>query len=360
MKNTFGNNITLTLFGESHGPAIGAVLDGLAPGIEIDEGYISLKMEQRSGLPLLSTSRREPDKVRLISGVFNGKTTGTPLCILIENKDVKSGDYTYGPARPGHADFAAFMKYHGYEDYRGGGHFSGRLTAPFTAAGAILLKALKNKGILIGTHIKKCAGIFDRAFDDYAADIEYLDCAVFPCLKETAGEDIKNAVRKAAESHDSVGGILETAVTGLDAGLGEPWFDSLESCLSHAVFSVPAVKGIEFGKGFELADMTGSAANDPIRFQGGSVVSLTNNNGGINGGISNGMPLLFCTAIKPTPSISKPQQSVDFIKGENTDIKIKGRHDPAIVHRAAPVLSCAAALVICDLLCARYGTDYLK
>ncbi len=362
MKNTFGQSVSLTLFGESHGQEIGAVLDGLAPGIKIDEEHIKSRLGLRRAVGKISTARHEEDAFRIVSGVYNGYTTGTPICILIPNTQTQSKDYeaNRAKARPSHADYTAFCKYHGFEDYRGGGHFSGRLTAPLVAAGAIALSALKAKGIYIGTHIKRCAGIDDIAFGNISADISLLETKEFAVLDDSKGEAMKKAIAEAAEEGDSVGGILETAVTGVPTGVGEPWFDSLESVLSHMLFSIPAVKGVEFGAGFGFADMRGSAANDPFCMQNGAVATNGNNAGGINGGISNGMPLIIRCAVKPTPSIYKPQKTVDFIKGEDTELQIKGRHDPAIIHRARVVADAAVALTLCDMLAIRFGTDYLR
>lgn len=365
MKNTCGNSISVTLFGESHSSEIGVVLDGLAPGIEVSEELIAEKLSLRRPSGAISTSRVEADHFRIVSGVFNGYTTGTPVCILIPNENAQSRDYTDTRqlARPGHADYTAFCKYHGFEDYRGGGHFSGRLTAPLVAAGAIALSALSGKGILVGTHIARCAGISDRSFADLEEDLEKdlkaLSGTAFAVLEEEAAAKMRAAIKQAADEGDSVGGILETAVTGLPAGIGEPWFDSLESVLSHALFSIPAVKGVEFGDGFALSDLRGSQANDSFALRDGKVITKTNHNGGINGGISNGMPILFRCAVKPTPSIYKEQETVDFIDCREKTIAIKGRHDPAIVHRAGVVVDCVTALTVCDLLAQRFGTDYL-
>ncbi|MBR2043413.1 MAG: chorismate synthase [Clostridia bacterium] len=362
MKNTYGNNLTLTLFGESHGKAIGAVLDGIAAGIAVDEAFINSQLSKRRAADEISTARKEADEVKILSGVFNGHTTGTPICFVIENNDTKSKDYsdTYGKARPGHADYTAFVKYGGNEDFRGGGHFSGRITAPIVAAGALVISALRNKGIYIGTHIKECAGVPDRAFSDLYADVTAVNEKSFAVLDENKGEKMRENILKAKEEGDSVGGILETAVIGIPAGAGEPWFDSVESMLSHGLFSIPAVKGVEFGAGFAFADMKGSEANDSFVANDRNITTVTNNNGGINGGITNGMPILFSCVVKPTPSIVKPQQTVDFIKGENVTLSVKGRHDPCIVHRARVVVDSIAALTLADLLVGRYGTDYLK
>lgn len=361
MKNTFGSSVSLTVFGESHGEAIGTVLDGLAPGIKVDTEYIEKKMRQRMPYGKISTARHEKDEVEIVSGVYNGYTTGTPIALIIKNVNTRSKDYslTRSLARPGHADFTAYCKYHGFEDFRGGGHFSGRITAPVVAAGAILLNALKNKGIYIGTHIKRCAGVSDRDFGDINSDINTLDDKIFSVLDSNKETEMKSAIEKAAADKDSVGGVLETAVSGLPAGVGEPWFDSLESIISHVMFAMPAVKGIEFGKGFGFADMFGSQANDPFTVKDGAVVTKTNNNAGINGGISNGMPIIFRTVIKPTASIFKKQDTVDFIKNENAEIELQGRHDPCIVHRAAVVQDSLTALVVADMLALRFGTDYI-
>lgn len=361
MKNTFGASLQLTLFGESHGEAIGAVIDGLSPGIEIDGEFISRQLARRRPAGDISTPRREPDAYRILSGVANGRSTGTPLCIIIENKDVKSQDYSLfsSVARPGHADYTAFCKYHGYQDSRGGGHFSGRITAALVAAGAIVQSALEKKGIFIGTHIKRCAAIDDADFSNIAEDIKSLASTSFPVLDGERGEQMKSTIKEAREQLDSVGGVLETAVIGLPAGVGEPWFDSVESILSHALFSIPAVKGVEFGDGFSICDKRGSDANDQFLMENGKVKTLTNHNGGINGGITNGMPLLFRCAIKPTPSIARAQSTVNFISGEDTVLETKGRHDPAIVHRACAVVDATVAIALADLLLGRFGSDWL-
>ena len=362
MKNSFGDALTLTLFGESHGPMIGATLDGLAPGMDVDEDSIRAALDLRRPQGKISTARSEADQFQIVSGVFNGKTTGTPLTLLIPNADTKSGDYRYGVARPSHADLTGYLKYHGFEDYRGGGHFSGRLTAAVTAVCAPLRDALRKKGIGIGTHIRKIGGIFDREFDaaDPFSDIDALASRPFPVLDDTAEEAMTRRIEEAAAEGDSVGGVLETLIAGLPAGLGEPFFDSAESRLAHAVFSVPAVKGVEFGAGFGFADMTGSAANDPIRVSpDGGFYTLTNHNGGINGGITNGMPVLMRTAVKPTPSIRKEQDTVNFLTGENAVTEVRGRHDPAVIHRARIVVDSLCAFVLADLLTGRFGTDTL-
>ncbi len=362
MKNTFGNALTVTLFGESHGPAIGAVLDGLAPGIKIDEQYIEAKLNQRKPIGKISTPRQEKDEIEFLSGVFNGYTTGTPLCLIIRNENVKSKDYDSVSrlARPSHADLAARYKYASFEDYRGGGHFSGRVTAALVAAGAIVMKALEDKGIKLGTHIKSCAGESDRDFLNLEEDIKTLAELKFPVLDQRAAASINERILEAASEGDSVGGILETAVIGMNCGVGEPWFDTVESMIAHGIFSVPAVKGIEFGAGFGICSMRGSQANDAMRYEDGKVVTMTNNSGGINGGITNGMPIIFRTAIKPTASIFKEQNTVDLLNKENAVLQLKGRHDPAIVHRARAVIDAVTALTLADLLTVRFGTDFLR
>ena len=351
MKNTFGNSITVTLFGESHGPEIGAVLDGLPSGIPVDEAYISERLRLRRPAGAISTARQEADLFRIVSGLFEGRTTGTPLTILIPNCDARSRDYPFGPARPGHADYSAHVRYGGYEDYRGGGHFSGRITAALTAAGAVLMSELERRGIRIGTHIARCAGIDDAPFsEDPAADLARLNASDFAVLDAEKGEKMREAIEQAAAEGDSAGGVLETLVLGMPAGVGEPWFDTVEGELAHALFSIPAVKGVEFGDGFPLADMKGSEANDPLIVKDGEVATATNRNGGINGGITNGMPLVFRCAVKPTPSIRKEQRTVDMRDGSETTISVPGRHDPAIVHRARAVADSVTAIVLADLL----------
>lgn len=361
MKNTFGNSVAVTLFGESHGECIGAVMDGLAPGILIDEEVIRHMLTLRRPAGKISTPRVEKDAYRIVSGVAGGYTTGTPITILIPNENVKSGDYApmQTIARPSHADYTAQCKYHGFQDARGGGHFSGRLTAALVAAGAVCKSALAQRGILMGTHVKKCAGINDRDFDDLAADIAAVNDKVFAVLDENCEAPMKAAIEAAAADGDSVGGVLETAVTGMPAGVGEPWFDTLESLLAHGMFSIPAVKGVEFGAGFAMADMRGSQANDPFALNDGKIITTKNDNGGINGGITNGMPIIFRTAVKPTPTIFKPQQSVDFQTMQETTLVPKGRHDPAIVHRARVVQDAVTAFVLCDVLAMRFGTDWI-
>ena len=361
MKNTFGNSISVTLFGESHGEAIGAVVDGLAPGIEIDTEYIKERLDERRPSGATSTSRVEADEYEIISGAFMGKTAGTPLTVIIRNKNTSSKDYSalVDTPRPSHADYTAGIKYHGYQDYRGGGHFSGRVTVALVAVGAILMRALEKKGIKIGTHIKSLHGITDRDFENYSIDINALRGNAIPVLSDEKREMMEKEILSARKDGDSVGGVLETAVIGMPGGVGEPWFDTLEGTLAHALFSIPGIKGVEFGAGFAFSNMRGSEANDEFYTNGKEIFTKTNNNGGINGGITNGMPLIYRCAVKPTPSIFKPQSSVSLSEMTEKELVIEGRHDPAIIHRARAVVDAVSAIVIADMLAVKYGTDWL-
>ncbi|MBR6783835.1 MAG: chorismate synthase [Clostridia bacterium] len=361
MKNSFGNSINITIFGESHGNSVGFVFDGLPAGIMVDEQNIRALLALRRPQGAISTQRSEKDEFVIHSGVYNGYTCGTPICVTIPNADTRSKDYgdMARLARPSHADYTAHIKYRGFEDYRGGGHFSGRITAALVAAGGILLPALNKKGIYIGTHISSCAGVKDREFVNISDDIKELSNKQFPVLDTERATAMQDKILQAKQNGDSVGGILETAIIGIEAGVGEPWFDSFEGLLSHAVFSIPAVKGIEFGAGFAVSEMLGSQSNDAIRTEQGRVYTETNNSGGINGGITNGMPILFRTAIKPTPTISREQQTINYVNLENSTLAAAGRHDPCIVHRARIVVDCVAALVTADALAVKHGTDWL-
>lgn len=336
MKNTIGNSLAVTLFGESHGAAIGAVIDGLPSGIAVDEEFIASQLFRRRPKDETSTPRQEKDEYSILSGVFEGHTTGTPICITIPNEDTKSKDYgeMQCKMRPSHADFTANCRYGGFQDYRGGGHFSGRITAALVAAGALIIPALSKKGIEINTNILNIAG-------------------------ETDEVKMREKILAARADGDSVGGTLETVVTGMPTGVGEPWFDTVEGMLSHAIFSIPAVKGVEFGIGFDFANKKGSEANDQMYVDGDTVKCYTNNNGGVLGGITNGMPIVFRTVIKPTPTISKEQKTVDIEKMENTTITAHGRHDPCIANRAAVVVESVTALVLADMLTSKFGTDWL-
>ena len=370
MSSTFGNVLHLSIFGQSHSPAIGCSLDGIPAGIAVDQEQLQAFLDRRApGRNETATKRREADAAHIIAGVVDGHTSGAPIAAIIENTNTRSKDYSElrRKPRPGHADFPARVKYHNMHDVAGGGHFSGRVTAALVAGGAIVLSALHRAGIDITTHIAECAGIADTRFalDDAAqlsAQVEALASKPegFAVLDETVEEPMKAAIRAAGAEGDSVGGMLETAILGLPAGIGEPYFDSVESEIAHLVFSVPAVKGIEFGTGFGFAGMRGSEANDAFRMTPeGAVVTATNHNAGINGGIANGMPVVFRTVVKPTPSIYKQQDTVDYLAKKDAQLSIQGRHDPCIVPRAAIVQTCAAALAVGDLLTARYGAAWM-
>lgn len=364
MNDTYTGAISLSIFGESHGPAVGATLSGLAAGVPVDEAYIAREMDKRRAAGKLSTKRTEPDKVHFLSGVYRGFTTGTAVTLVIENTNTRSEDYakTQDLLRPGHADWTAHLKYRGFQDARGGGHFSGRLTAPLVAACAILKQMLEKRGVVIGTHLAQCAGVEDEPLapggEALARQLRALGAVAFPALSSVKAKAMQGAIEAAAAEGDSVGGVLETAVTGLSAGLGEPFFGSVESTLAQLLFSIPAVKGVEFGEGFGFAALRGSAANDPFRMQDGRVVTATNRNGGINGGITNGMPVVLRTVVKPTPSIYKPQQTVDYAAKQNADIQIQGRHDPCILPRARAVQDAACAIGLLDLYTQQFGPGW--
>lgn len=365
MQSSIGNSIKLSLFGESHGEAIGVVIDGLAPGIPLDLKFIQSQLDLRKPKGKISTQRHETDDFKIVSGFFNGYTTGTPLCIIIENTSQKSKDYekTKDMLRPSHADYTAYEKYLGYQDYRGGGHFSGRITAPLVAAGAIFIQILKSKNVVIGTHIKQCKDEYDVNFSDDEKEIreqiEKLNHSYIPCINDNAKDNMVKLMEKAAENKDSVGGILETVVMGMPAGIGEPYFHSIESTLSHLMFSIPAIKGVEFGLGFEFANKFGSEANDPFIYEN-KIKTKTNNNAGINGGITNGMPIVMKCVVKPTPSIFKTQESVNFKTKENIEFNIEGRHDPAIIHRARVVVDSLTAFALVDSIVSRYGYLWMR
>lgn len=356
MGGVFGNNIRLSIFGESHGKAIGIVVDGLPPGIKLDLKEIEKEMmRRRPGKDQFSTGRVEKDEFEILSGYFEDKTTGTPLCAIIYNTDKKSRDYDEirDLLRPSHGDYTGKLKYKGYNDYRGGGHFSGRITAPVVFAGAIAKQILEEKGIQIGSHIQRIGDIEDKKFDyvDISEDLlSSLRNKEIPTIDEEKSNMMKNSILRAKEEKDSVGGIIECAMINVPPGLGNPFFDSVESMLSHLLFSIPGIKGVEFGDGFDISKMRGSLANDEFYIEEENIRTYTNHNGGILAGITNGMPIIFKVAVKPTPSIGKPQRTVNFRKNENTTIEIKGRHDPCIVQRAIPVVEGCGALVVLDFL----------
>ncbi len=357
MSGNFGKKINISIFGESHGEGIGIVINGIPSGLKIDMDKVNKEMERRApGRNDISTPRKEKDEPMILSGVFNGFTTGTPISMVIKNTDTRSHDYskTKDIARPGHADFTGFVKYNGFNDYRGGGHFSGRITAPLVFAGAIAKQVLEQKGIVVGSHIKQIVNVKDKYFNDVNIDTEILEklsTQTLPLLDESKRDEMLDEIKKYKEFGDSVGGIVEVCVVGLKAGVGNPFFDSIESIISHLVFSVPAVKGIEFGLGFDFAENTGSVANDEFYMVGNEIKTpKSNNNGGINGGISNGMPIIYRAVVKPTPSISATQHSVNMAENKGVEFSVTGRHDPCIVQRALVVLEAVTAIAILELL----------
>ncbi|MEA4889472.1 MAG: chorismate synthase [Clostridiaceae bacterium] len=356
MSSIWGRNLKVSLFGESHGPAIGVVIDGLPAGFALDAQAINAYMQRRApGRTPWSTSRKEADDVELLSGFFEGRTTGTPLAAMIRNTDTHSEDYRELRAkpRPGHADLTAEVRYHGYQDPRGGGHFSGRLTAPLTFAGAACSQIIRQKGIRVAAHALEIAGIADLPFDAVQPDLtllEQLAAKKMPVLDDEQGCRMAEAVERARQAGDSVGGVVETLIWGLPAGLGDPIFDGLESRLASLIFGIPAVKGLEFGAGFAAARMTGSEHNDIPLLQGQAIRFRSNHSGGIQGGISNGMPVVFRTAFKPTASIGREQETINLEQMAADRLLIHGRHDPCIVPRAVPVVEAAAAVFALDLL----------
>lgn len=349
------------IFGESHGEAIGVVLEDVPPGLPIDQEQIQREMNRRKpGRNLLSTARAEDDAVHIISGVFEGYTTGTPLCAMIPNTDVRSQSYQRNIPRPGHADYTGYVRYRGYNDYRGGGHFSGRLTAPIVFAGVLARQILSAQGITIGAHILCAGGVYDQTFQEQVPDAPTLEAVrwkPFPVLDDAAGEQMKAAILEARTEGDSVGGRVECAIVGLPAGIGSPDYGyNLEGELARALFAVPAVKAVGFGAAEDFACMRGSQANDSFYFDKDVVRTRTNHAGGINGGISNGMPIVFRVTMRPTPSIARLQESVDLAKKESTELAVSGRHDPCIVHRAVPVIEAAAAVALTAIF-AEQGAD---
>ncbi|MGN0194603.1 MAG: chorismate synthase [Pseudoramibacter sp.] len=357
MTSCWGKHVHLSIFGESHGAAIGAVIDGLPSGFDLDEDQIAHEMDRRSSRGKdLATPRKEADRVEIVSGYFDGKTTGTPLTGIIRNGNTRSADYarTKMKMRPGHADYTAFLRYGGFQDYRGGGHFSGRLTAPMVFAGAVAKQILRQKktDICIGSRIVRIGQVEDQTVlspEDYAK-LRFKE-PDFPVADADLIDGMRQEIVEARAQRDSVGGIVEGYILGAPGGLGSPIFDNVESRLSSFLFSIPAVKGVAFGSGFSMSSMRGSEANDAFRVdENGQIVTATNHNGGINGGITNGMPIVFRAAFKPTPSIAQPQQTVDLEKHENTELSIVGRHDPCIVLRALPVVESAAAFCLLDLM----------
>lgn len=354
MSSSWGNTIKISIFGESHGAAIGVVLDGLPAGIPIDmEDLLSFMDRRRPGKALFATSRKESDTPHILSGYYQGQTTGTPLAIVIQNADTHSTDYKEMEhiARPAHADFTGHLRYRGAQDPRGGGHFSGRLTAPLVAAGGIARQILRQNGIDIGAHIASVGEQHDLLFDPVRLHAEALFSPgkkVFPVLDDIAGEKMQKLIESCRMAQDSVGGVVECGVIGFPAGIGSPIFDGLENRIASLIFGIPAVKGLEFGAGFDAAKHFGSQMNDPFCIENGKIRTTTNHHGGILGGISSGMPMILRVAFKPTPSISQPQSTVDFKTMEPTQLTISGRHDPCVVPRAVPCVEAAVALALLD------------
>lgn len=356
MAATYKNNIELTIFGESHGKAIGIVIGNLPSGIFIDEKEIQRDMKRRApGQNQMSTARKEADQVEIISGIQDGITTGAPLTGIIYNSDQHSKDYSLLKTnmRPGHSDYPAYIKYNGFNDVRGGGHFSGRITAPIVFAGSIAKQILKQKGIKIGAHILSIGEIQDESFDVNVND-ELLDELLekpYPTINTEIFDQMEEKILKAKENLNSVGGKVECVALHVPAGIGEPFFDSLESHLSSLMFSIPAVKSVSFGDGANIDTMLGSEANDEYYYdENGNVKTTSNHNGGIIGGISNGMPITVTVTFKPTPSIAKMQHTINVETKENVELEIKGRHDPCIVQRAVVVVEAMMALGILDMM----------
>ena len=356
MSGMWGSKIKLSIFGESHGNAIGITIDGLPAGFSIDMDKIMMEMSRRApGKSSLSTPRKESDIPEILSGYFEGKTTGTPLCAIIRNSNTKSKDYSKlkDVMRPGHADYTGAVRYKGFNDYRGGGHFSGRITAPLVFAGAICKQILEVKGIIVSAHINSIGKIKDCSFLESDISDELLNSfkeKELPLINTKLEDEMRQEILSTRSSGDSIGGTIECAILGVSPGIGDPFFDSVESTLAHLMFSVPAVKGIEFGKGFDISKMRGSEANDEYYLENGNIKTKTNNNGGILGGITNGMPIIFNVAIKPTASIFKEQNTVNIATMEETTLCIEGRHDPCIVQRALPVIEAVAAIGITELM----------
>lgn len=356
MSSVIGDKIKLSIFGESHGEAIGCVIDGLPAGIKIDMNAVYKDMQRRApGKDKTATPRLEKDIPHILSGMLDNVTTGAPLAMVIENTNTKSGDYSnlMTVPRPGHSDYPAYVKYGGNNDIRGGGHFSGRLTAPLVFAGSVAKQILSQMGVTIGAHIKQIGSVCDAVSDLNKTDKSLLDTlssSTFSLIDETKEQAMRDEIEKARLSLDSVGGIIECFAVGLPVGLGGNMFDTVEGKLASILFGVPAVKGVEFGIGFGFADKRASEVNDQYEIKNGRVATLSNNNGGVLGGMTDGAPLSVSVAIKPTPSIAKKQKSVNLLTMENAELEIHGRHDPCIVIRAVPVIECAVALGLLDLM----------
>ena len=348
MSSSYGENLKLTIFGQSHGPAIGMTLEGIPAGLPVDTEALQAFLSRRApGNDPYSTTRKEPDVPEFLSGIVDGFTCGAPITAIIHNTNTRSGDYNSlkNRPRPGHADYTAHIKYGGAQDAAGGGHFSGRLTAPMCIAGGLCKQWLEAMGIAIGAHVRTIGNVEDRPFTDTCPELDAVG-RIFPTLSPEAAEQMQQAILEAKANADSIGGSIECAATGVPAGLGEPMFGGVENRLSGILYGIPAVKGLTFGS----PQILGSQNNDPFCMEGGTVATVTNHCGGILGGITNGMPVIFTAAFKPTPSIGIPQQTVDLTTGEEVTITVKGRHDPCIVPRAVPVVEAAAAIAMYDLI----------
>ncbi len=352
MSCNFGDNIKIQIFGQSHSENIGVVIDGLPPNFQIDMEKINAFLKRRQGGKSYSTQRKESDTPKVISGLIDNKTCGSPLTALFENNNTKSKDYSKlsDVPRPSHADYVASIKYEGANDIRGGGHFSGRMTLPLCFAGAVCMQLLEEKGVKIGGHILSIGSIEDEKLSPLEVNFEGID-KDFPVINLQNKELMIEEILKCAKEKDSIGGSVECAITGLPIGIGTPMFNGLENKISSAIFGIPAIKGIEFGAGFEACQMRGSAHNDCYRYEEGQVKIKSNNAGGILGGISTGMPVIFRVAVKPTPSIFQEQDSINLKEKRNETLIIEGRHDPCIVPRVVPCVEAAAAIAIADLIC---------
>ena len=362
MSSIYGENLKLSIFGQSHGPAIGMTLDGIPAGLPVDLNKLQHFLNRRApGQNDWSTPRKEEDKPEFLGGILDGYTCGAPIAAVIYNKNTRSGDYgnLKDCPRPGHADYTAQVKYGGFQDAAGGGHFSGRLTAPLCIAGGLCKQWLDEMGIQIGAHILAIGRAGDVYFDPVNPELDSVD-PDFSVLDRCCGAAMKKSIQNARQAGDSIGGIIECAITGLPAGVGEPMFGGVESKIAQIVYGIPAVKGVSFGLGREFSDNPASQLNDEFKSENGKIVTYTNHCGGILGGITNGMPVIFDVAIKPTPSIARPQQTVNLKTGEATTIEIKGRHDPCIVPRAVPVVEAAAAIAIYDLILGNTQTERRK
>ena len=353
MSNTLGERCRLTIFGQSHSPMIGGVIEGLPAGITPDMAFIRAFMARRAPGGALSTARKEADEPEIVSGLNEwGRTCGAPLAFLIRNGDHRSRDYAQlrDMPRPGHADYTAWVKFGGENDIRGGGQFSGRLTAPLCFAGALALRLLQDEGVRVKARVLKIAGIRDADMDPVRPDLDAIADGRLPCLDPDAARRMAEAIEAARAEGDSVGGVVECYAAGVPAGLGDPMFDGVENRLARALFGIPAVRGVEFGLGFAAADMRGSAHNDPFRMDGGAVTTATNRHGGALGGITSGMPVVVRAAFKPTPSIARPQPAVSLSRRADATLTVEGRHDPCVVPRAVPVVEAAVAFTLYDMM----------